>query len=369
MADRSSKNREGSHSLTTGSRAPQQDQSLPSQRHMQTNVRHDAPDSEPYHDALSSRPSAKRRRSSASEMLKDTIHSVEAKISSAFLLLYHELPDWRRDNPSILSGYRPESNSYVDSIRSVFEVHNESVNIWSHLLGSLAFLGLFVYAIHYGWEHVVDPRYETATKGDRLAFACFFLGAVSCMGMSATFHCLSNHSQRVQKWGNKLDYSGIVILIVGSYVPALYYGFYCAEDLMAWYGGAIVALGLACMAVSWLEYFRQPAFRTFRASIFVGLGVSGVVPVIHGVFLYGYTLMNHKMGLNWVLLQGILYITGATTYALRFPEKKWPGRFDIWGSSHQIFHWFVVAAATSHLVGMVKAFDWNHGVMSGGCHL
>lgn len=53
--------------------------------------------------------------------------------------------------------------------------------------------------------------------------------------MSATFHCLLDHSQQVARWGNKLDYTGIVALIVGSYVPALYYGFFCEPKMMASY--------------------------------------------------------------------------------------------------------------------------------------
>jgi adiponectin receptor len=44
-----------------------------------------------------------------------------------------------------------------------------------------------------------------------------------------------------------------------------------------------------------------------------------------------------------------------------------PGRFDIWGSSHQLFHIFVMLAATSHLVGMAKAFDYHHSVMGALC--
>lgn len=68
-----------------------------------------------------------------------------------------------------------------------------------------------------------------------LVFACFFGGAILCLGMSATYHALCNHSQAVAKWGNKLDYTGIVALIVGSYVPALYYGFFCRPTLLTFY--------------------------------------------------------------------------------------------------------------------------------------
>jgi adiponectin receptor len=50
--------------------------------------------------------------------------------------------------------------------------------------------------------------------------------------------------------------------------------------------------------------------------MFVGLGVSGVVPVCHGLAIYGYQSLNERMGLNWVLFQGALYIFGAFLYAV-----------------------------------------------------
>lgn len=37
-----------------------------------------------------------------------------------------------------------------------------------------------------------------------------------------------------------------------------------------------------------------------------------------------------------------------------------PGTFDLFGSSHQIFHVLVVLAAISHLFGLIKAFDYHH---------
>lgn len=50
--------------------------------------------------------------------------------------------------------------------------------------------------------------------------------------------------------------------------------------------------------------------------MFVGLGVSGVGPVIHGLTIYGYEKLNQRMGLGWVLLEGVLYIFGAFLYAV-----------------------------------------------------
>ena len=172
----------------------------------------------------------RNRRPSATENLIDAAKNIESKVEHSLLLLWDDLPAWRRDNAFILSGYRQSQSSYAHSFRSLFYLHNESVNIWTHLIGAMLFLGSAAYV-----DRVVRPRYASASEADVLVFACFFGGAVVCLGMSATFHTLSNHSDTVAKWGNKLDYTGIVALIVGSYVPALYYGFFCLPNLMTAY--------------------------------------------------------------------------------------------------------------------------------------
>lgn len=50
--------------------------------------------------------------------------------------------------------------------------------------------------------------------------------------------------------------------------------------------------------------------------MFVGLGVSGVVPVIHGSMIYGLQGLEERMSLSWVVLHGVMYILGAFLYAV-----------------------------------------------------
>ncbi|KAI3578369.1 hemolysin-III related-domain-containing protein [Fusarium oxysporum f. sp. albedinis] len=232
----------------------------------------------------------RNRRPSVTDNLINAAKNFESKFEQSLLILWDDLPAWRRDNAFILSGYRQSHGSYAHSFRSLFYLHNESVNIWSHLLGAIVFLASAAYV-----DRVVRPRYESASSADVLVFACFFGGAV---------------------WGNKLDYTGIVALIVGSYVPALYYGFFCLPNLMVFYLWVICILGLGCTIVSWVERFRTPAWRPYRAMMFIGLGLSGVVPVIHGLFIYGYQGLEDRMSLSWVLLHGVMYIFGAVLYAV-----------------------------------------------------
>lgn len=119
--------------------------------------------------------------------------------------------------------------------------------------------------------------------------------------------------------------------------------------------------------------------------MFVGLGMSGVVPILHALEFYGFSEIDNRMGLSWILLEGGLYTFGAFLYAVRtpevspsvwmaanmtqarFPERKFPGAFDIWGSSHQIFHVCVLLAAACHLGAMAQAFNFHHHELGSQC--
>lgn len=73
---------------------------------------------------------------------------------------------------------------------------------------------------------------------------------------------------------------------------------------------------MGCMTVSWFDHFRTPEWRPYRALMFVGLGLSGVVPILHGLSTHGFHSLNERIGLVWVMLEGAMYIFGAFLYAV-----------------------------------------------------
>ncbi|KAK3072297.1 hypothetical protein LTR53_007073 [Teratosphaeriaceae sp. CCFEE 6253] len=290
----------------------------------------------------------------------DVLEKTEEKVEQVLTLLLKDVPKWLQDSEYIHSGYRHPSNSYRQSFASLGSLHNETINIWTHLVGAVlaGATGVAMYT------HIL-PRYDMATREDVQVFACYFLGAFTCLGMSATFHAISNHSEVVAKFGNRLDYMGIICLIWGSFIPSIYYGFSAEPRLIALYWTMITTIGAATLAVVMLPKFRSPEWRPLRALMFVAMGLSAVIPVIHGLQMYGAAQLEKQMGLSWVVSQGVLYIVGAAVYASRVPERWRPGAFDLYGSSHQIFHVLVLLAAAAHLMGLLKAFDYEHSYRRG----
>lgn len=270
------------------------------------------------------------------------------------LYTWDEIPHWQRDNEHILSGYVGETRSMFQCFLSLFYLHNESVNIYTHLLPGIAFLFVLCF------DKFAVTQFETTTLIDYVMIDLFFFGAFTCLTLSSTFHCLKNHSRSVATFGNKLDYLGIVVLVVTSMVSIMYYGFFETPALFYLFSFITCTFGAACAVVSLKEGFRTREWRPYRAAMFVAFGLSAVLPIVTGIFYYGFSEIYLRIQVKWVLLGGIFYITGAVLYGVRFPEKYAPGKYDIWGHSHQLFHVLVVVAALCHLYGLIKSYNLVH---------
>ncbi|KXS12415.1 Hly-III related protein [Gonapodya prolifera JEL478] len=265
-----------------------------------------------------------------------------------------------QDSYFILSGYRRPTNSHYHSFLTLCHMHNETGNIWSHLLGCIAFLFVIT---PLTYSVLLPGIIKDAVGGleltlNGLMIAPFLATAVVCLALSATYHTLWCTSEKMALAYVRMDYAGIILLIVGSFAPAIHYAFFCAPQTAHIYLGLQTALGLLALLN---PRFSAPHFAAFRASLFVILALAGVIPVFHVVILYGleYALLAESLG--YLLVMGTLYFLGAVLYAVRWPESHWPGLFDYWLHSHQLFHILVLAAALTHWQGAIAAARWWHG--------
>lgn len=192
----------------------------------------------------------------------------------------------------------------------------------------------------------------------RWPFYAFLGGAMFCLLASSTCHLLSCHSRRLAYIMLRLDYAGIAALIAISFYPPVYYSFMCYPFFCNLYLSVITILGLATIAFSLLPVFQNPEFRTIRACLFFGMGASGVIPVLHKLTLFWHQPEAlHTTG--YEILMGLFYGLGALVYATRVPERWMPGKFDIAGHSHQLFHVLVVAGAYTHYHAGLVYLKWR----------
>jgi adiponectin receptor len=139
------------------------------------------------------------------------------------LLSRAEVPDWCEPSPFILSGYRSPSHSWAASLASWSYCHNETGNIFSHLLPSLvlALGGLLI-----GFD---------LSSPDEAAVALHLVSAILCLSLSTLYHTGLNHSPSVAYRWLQLDYGGILALILGNFISGVHFGFYCDPALKMLY--------------------------------------------------------------------------------------------------------------------------------------
>lgn len=221
------------------------------------------------------------------------------------------------------------------SFRSWSYIHNESVNIYSHLIPAVAFLLGEWYIQYY-----LISRYSNITCADFFIFSFFLLTAVICLALSTTYHTLMNHSYKVEQLWLRLDLIGIVVLTLGDFVSGIYMVFWCEplERKIYWsmvsrylhnlfrfsslmsnahFDLQIGILGLITIFIMVNPRFQGPKFRAFRALTFVATGLSGFAPLIHGIKIFGISQMMKQSGMPYYLVEGGFLLSGALLYVVR----------------------------------------------------
>lgn len=264
---------------------------------------------------------------------------------------FESLPEWLRDNEYLQFHHRPPMYSIRGCIKSIFRLHTETWNIWTHLVGFLFFviLTLSVYCFRDHITHLFedDINISDLPWQEQFVIFLFFLSAMSCLFCSTAFHVLCNHSEHAHSVLSRLDYSGIAILITGSSIPSFYYFFYCSGLSRDIHISVIMILCTVCIVVSLWSKFDKPKYRPLRFAVFVSFGLYAVIPATQMFFSVGFKEPFSSYVIGFVLM-GSIYIVGASLYVLRIPERFFPGWFDVWAHSHQLFHICVVMATLVH---------------------
>lgn len=164
--------------------------------------------------------------------------------------------------------------------------------------------------------------------------ACIFLLASYFYLPDSSFHVLWNHSHNVSRFCNKLDYSGILVLMWGAGIPTIYYGFICNPSLQMFYWTMVrppvllilyfhadfrqtTSTALCCAIFTLTPAFVTPQYRQVRASFYAGFGLSSIIFVVHGLLLHGWELQKSRMSLMWMGWMATANLVGACIYAAR----------------------------------------------------
>jgi len=251
-----------------------------------------------------------------------------------------DVPMWQH-RFNIINGYRMGYTSWKELLWTTFRLHNETINIWTHLLPFAIFLIWWPLWFYQNWG------------SDGGLFNCvitssLFLASCTVCGLSVHFHLTGDLNK---EWHNTtfcMDVGGIVVMIFIGYVAqsALvfkecrleYYILHCSIPLLS------VCIGFIAFTDWWAKHITTKITHAPFLAIAVAYSVC---PMAHAYSLI--SRLPHDYGRDtfmffwWTEILSIVSFGGGfLVWKLNLPERFWPaGTFDYLGHSHQIWHMFV----------------------------
>ena len=114
--------------------------------------------------------------------------------------------------PFIETNYREPRPYFSACVSSLFLIHNELLNVWTHLLGGIWIFYLLIVSIS-----------NLNTLSDKVIFGVYCLTAVGVCGASVSYHLFCCHSEKTCQKVQCLDWMVISTLIFSSNLIGSYY--------------------------------------------------------------------------------------------------------------------------------------------------
>lgn len=259
----------------------------------------------------------------------------------------YNAPIWTR-RPYILWGYRNKL-SFIECILSVFKIHNEFGNIWIHFIGFFIFITLFIKDLAF---HVNVPYYTLFTSIYNMS--CIFM-----LGSSAFFHIITPYDPLTYERALRVDISGVTSIIISTYLVGIRYCFWCNSDIAKIYYIFVSILSIFAIGFSLIPSL----IKNFKVSVcfFASFTLLSIIPIIHWFIIIGGSESEQASVFLWKYSNAfIIYSTGFFFFFTGYPERMFPGRLDLIGHSHQIWHIMVLLGSLQYYIAIKSyAIYWS----------
>lgn len=151
---------------------------------------------------------------------------------------------------------------------------------------------------------------------------------------SSLFHLFFQMSPVANKYLMRVDYAGISLLIFGSVLPPIYYGFYCDPFYLHFYAILNFITCTSVYVISIFDFIHTDKWRKVKGVMYAALGLLAGVTCGH---LYLLQLDAGEVSdvlpfakcLPLYIGMGASYLVGLAIYVTRVPERFLPGCFDL----------------------------------------
>lgn len=244
------------------------------------------------------------------------------------LLSDSDAPRYMRED-SIKTGYR-QRLSYGACITSWFRLHNETVNIWSHLVGTITFLYWLTLILF-------NPPLQNSSYIELLPLIIQLVSYIVCMLSSTLFHTFSCHSEAAHRSWRFTDHFGILFALFGTYVSLISNSFRCNPPWMQLH---LIAVFLLFIWVIFVKILGCVKDAKIPLDMFILVALYSTIPITHWIWLQGGMFNGIVQAkLQQILIPFVAGAVGLVFYVTRFPEKQFQaGSVDLLGASHQVWH-------------------------------
>jgi len=270
-------------------------------------------------------------------------------------LRFSEAPHFTVTNPYILGSYRPKQD-FKEALASLFALHNETLNIWTHLLSGI----VCVACLATVWVASEEKNFL-----DDIIVSFAFLSCLACYLFSAAYHLFKNLSEHMYDRMLSVDYTGIILATVGLQCSCCYFSFFCDPIMRLVYPIISVSLATPTLILvlqpklSILDSFYALCSPNFRVALFAIFLSWGIVPICHFWRTVVPVMDEVTPAATIILVQMLLaygfFLGGVLVWLFHFPERLWVGKFDIWLNSHQWWHIAVIMGTGSFLAACLGA--------------
>ncbi|XP_077978134.1 membrane progestin receptor gamma-B-like [Glandiceps talaboti] len=265
------------------------------------------------------------------------------------LLKVNQMPSEFRE-PFIVSSYRSSRSSFICCLKSMFQNTNETLNFWTHFLPLLYFFWRFCAAFHL--YNFMKDSYSWPLAVFQISICAYLLGS----SFAHLFNCLSQYARHVCFF---FDYAAISLYSLGAAVAYQYYVF--PESMIGGmiyhvylYIAAFNAIMCTVMACSSRIGNREKTKKIMRLLSFAVPYAYDAIPLLLRLTTcYIQDCWDESFAPH--IRQFFCAAIVAFLFASHFPECMAPGRFDVWGHSHQLFHIFGALGTNDQL----NAITWD----------
>ena len=276
------------------------------------------------------------------------LNNVKLLDNQQSLVSFRDIPvhmTWITDNPYLLHSHRKPTTSFLTCVTSSFScLHTESLNILTHLIPTLLALYALVHLLLYKQPISIFPQdiaWENTPIMDRIVLSLVFAGITFTFGISTLFHIFSCH----KVYGGDfltLDLMGIILLGYIIIQATGYFILYSHPILLI--SSVILNFFVTCISLILinLEPFSRCDQKGYRCILFLTYGLIILSPPLISVTI-GFGTQLDSLTIHLLCISVSLVVLIAVIVTAKFPEIYLPGRFDIWGHSHTIWHLIAVA--------------------------